>query len=229
MIIRNLPICIVHLIKERLILYKGVLNITFKDRGLHMEQVLTNDLKVKQERNSAFELLRIFAMFFIVLDHFSVHGGFDFSAIGTSTIVTVNKIWLDFISPLGNLSVDLFILISAFFLANNSKFRVRKILSLLIEMLFFSIVIGIAFIFISDKTVDYELVRTILFPAGSSTWWFMTAYLILYIFSPFLNLGIKAMNNKMHTILIITFINCFIYVFILSSSISFVKRKVQKK
>lgn len=168
-----------------------------------MEQILTDDLKVKKERNSAFELLRIFAMFFIVLDHFSVHGGFDFSVLGTSTISTVNKTWLDFISPLGNLSVDLFILISAYFLADNNKFKIRKVLSLIIEMLFFSTVIGIAFIFISGKTVNYDLIKSIIFPIGSSTWWFMTAYLILYIFSPFLNLGIKAMNKKMHAILII--------------------------
>lgn len=167
-----------------------------------MEEVLTIDSSVKQERNSAFEILRIVAIIFIIAHHFAVHGGFDFQALENSALITVNKIWVDFIYQLGKAGVNLFVLISAYFLINN-KFKSRKFLYIVIEMLFFSVVFGLSFFFINRKEFSLSLFKSIVFPFGSSTWWFMASYLLLYIFSPFLNLGIKAMRKKMHFFLIV--------------------------
>lgn len=118
-----------------------------------MEQVL-NTPKVKQERNSSFEILRIIAILFIVAHHFSVHGGFDFSSLGNSSQVIINRTWINFIAQFGKLGVNLFILISAFFLIE-SKFKARKVLSILAEMLFISITLGLVFFFVNKKNIHY--------------------------------------------------------------------------
>lgn len=169
-----------------------------------MEQVL-NTPKVKQERNSSFEILRIIAILFIIAHHFSVHGGFDFSSLGNSSQVFINRTWINFIAQFGKLGVNLFILISAFFLVE-SKFKARRVLSILAEMLFFSITLGLVFFFVNKKTFTISVFNHMFFPFGSGTWWFMVSYLLLYILSPFLNLGIHAMNKKMHLALNILFI-----------------------
>lgn len=171
-----------------------------------MEQVSTNSFEDKKERNSSFEILRIIAIVFIIAHHFSVHGAFDFSELGNSALVLVNRTWIDFIAQLGKAGVNLFILISAYFLIDNNRFKTKKILYIITEMLFFSLAIGLTFFFVDKRDFSPSLIGSIFFPFGNKTWWFMTTYILLYIFSPLLNLGIKAMNRKMHLVLIIILI-----------------------
>ncbi|MGQ7424603.1 hypothetical protein ACTGVR_08970 [Streptococcus suis] len=48
----------------------------------------------KSERQSNIELLRIISMLLIVSNHFSVHGGFEF----TAQDITINRFWLLFLA-----------------------------------------------------------------------------------------------------------------------------------
>ena len=70
----------------------------------------TNSTKVA--RDSSFELLRIISMFFIAICHFATHGGFDFGA----QTLTLPRFWWYFIEMGGNFGVDVFVLISGYFL-----------------------------------------------------------------------------------------------------------------
>ena len=170
-----------------------------------MEQTVSIN-KTKVERNSAFEILRLIAILFIIAHHFAQHGGFNFGTLEQTTTVIWNGAWIDFIKQLGKIGVNLFILISSFFLIDNTRFKTKKILGLLLQMLTFSIVIGVTFFFVKHYTFDWEWLKSMLLPFGSSMWWFMTNYLLLYLFSPLLNRGIRALNKKAHLILIIVFL-----------------------
>lgn len=79
-----------------------------------------------EERNSAFELLRIIAMMAIVICHFATHGGFDFD----TTTVTVPKLWWYFMEMGGNFGVNIFVLISGYFLivSKNRVFNFKRVL-----------------------------------------------------------------------------------------------------
>lgn len=166
----------------------------------------TTDTKRTFERNSAFELLRIFAILFIIAHHFSVHGGFNFAALEQTTTVVFNGTWIDFLGQLGKVGVNLFVLISSFFLIDNTRFKTKKFLGLLLEMLTFGIIIGLIFFFKNKTEFSVPWLKSLLFPFGSSTWWFMTNYLLLYLFSPLLNRGIRALNKQAHLILTIVFL-----------------------
>ena len=109
-----------------------------------MEQTATLNAK-KPERNTAFEILRLIAILFIIAHHFANHGGFNFGALEQTSLVVFNRTWIDFIEQLGKVGVNLFLLISAFFLIDNTRFRAKKFLALLLEMLTFSIILNVAF------------------------------------------------------------------------------------
>ena len=87
-----------------------------------MDHMLQNTHKI-QVRNSSIELLRIIAMVMIVFHHFACHGGFSF---GTS--VTATHFWYNFIVMGGKLGVDIFVLISGYYLITNNKtlFNINK-------------------------------------------------------------------------------------------------------
>ena len=75
----------------------------------------------KNIRDSKFEILRIIAMLLIVAHHFVVHG-FELENIET---FSYNKIVVEILSLGGKLGVNLFVLISAYFMID-SKFKFKQ-------------------------------------------------------------------------------------------------------
>ena len=63
-------------------------------------------------------------MIMIVMHHFAVHGGFEFGGTGVSW----NRIWVQILSGGGRLGVDIFILISGYFLIN-SEYKPKKVIT----------------------------------------------------------------------------------------------------
>jgi len=97
---------------------------------------MTNQVKLETSpsvRNSAIELLRIIAMLFIVLSHFCVHSNFNLSQMPFSFNKTILQ-W----GALGNLGVDIFMIISGFFLCK-SKLKTKSISKLLTQVWFYSV------------------------------------------------------------------------------------------
>lgn len=76
-------------------------------------------LIIKEKRNSSFELLRIISLFSITICHFATHGGFCFDA----QMVSIPRFWWYFIEMGGNFGVDVFVLISGYFLITE-KYKV---------------------------------------------------------------------------------------------------------
>lgn len=73
-------------------------------------------------RSSYFELLRIVAILLIISFHYVFSGGYSFDA-GLS----FNKITVDFFTMVGELGVNLFILITGYFFVNSSKIKWGKV------------------------------------------------------------------------------------------------------
>ena len=90
------------------------------------------------KRQSNFELLRIVAMVMIIFHHFAYHGGFvwDFSTI------TIEHLWYNLIIMGGKIGVNIFVLISGYFLILNKDKIVnlfRKMLKLWGQIFFYSL------------------------------------------------------------------------------------------
>ena len=78
---------------------------------------MNNNVLPSKQRNSSIELLRIISMVMIMFYHFSIHGHFDFATAS----VSVSRLWLNFISMGGKIGVDLFVLISGYYLISDTK------------------------------------------------------------------------------------------------------------
>ncbi len=177
------------------------------------KSVTTN---AKPVRNTSFEILRIIAMLCIVAHHFAAHGAFDFSSFDSSALIVINSAWIEFLTQLGRLGVALFMLISVFFLSAKTDFKLKRLLSMVIEVLVFSLVLGVTFYFVNNKTFSPDLLTSIIFPIGRDTWWFMTVYFLIYLFHPLLNIAIRGMNRKVHLyfIVVLSLIWCILPTFL---------------
>jgi len=69
-------------------------------------------------------LLRIIAILLINTHHFAVHCGMEFD----TKKVTFNRLWIQFITIFGGkISVNIYILISGYFLIYSKKVKIKKI------------------------------------------------------------------------------------------------------
>ena len=159
------------------------------------------------ERNSNLEILRIIAMIFIIAHHFAVHGMGDVNFIASNS----NNYVIYFLGILGKIGVNIFVLISAYFMID-SKFTFRKFLILGGEVYFYALLFLLIFAeFITPSSpltmVDYGVT---LLPISHSAYWFVTDYIVLMILSPFLNKFIKSMSKysliKLLTVLLVIWV-----------------------
>lgn len=148
-------------------------------------------------RHSGIELLRIFAMLMIIAHHFALFGltiygdGFNF-----------------FIARLfqfgGKLGVDIFVIISSYFLMNK-KFNIKRFFNIIFQVLFYSILFLIIFTCI-NKEFSVKLLIINVFPIIFNNYWFITTYLLLYLTFPLLNIIIKNISQNQHKLIIFTFL-----------------------
>lgn len=153
------------------------------------KKVYKKDSNEKIEKNksklriSNIELLRIISMLMIICYHFSRHGKFSF-AVGN---LTLNRVWLDFFYLLGKLGVNIFVLISGYFLIEREKLSLKKVLKLWLQISFYNIAIFIIFyIFNRQYTVGKPL-KMFIFPITFNTMWFASTYFVMFLLSPYIN------------------------------------------
>jgi len=143
----------------------------------------------KRERNSSIELLRIIAMIFIVMSHSSVHGDFP----NVASHVLLNNYFLDWL-VLGNLGVDIFVMISGYFLSTK-EFKIQSVTKLLAQVWFFSC-LCLAIYILAGNTVSFKELITAILPTIFNQYWFFTAYIVLLILTPYINVLIKNTDRK---------------------------------
>lgn len=179
-----------------------------------MEKVINNtDFGLKTDRSSNFEILRIISIIMIVFCHFASHGGFNFE----NSDLSLNRIWLYLIEMGGNIGVNIFVIISGYFLINNRNklFDLKKILKLWGKIFFYSIFIYFIFIFFLDEIFTLKTFVKAALPLLFTQWWFATTYMVLYILHPFINMLLNKLNKKTYQILltILLFLWCIIPTF----------------
>lgn len=157
-----------------------------------MEQ-LKNKYK---ERETNFELLRIVAMIMIILHHYVYYGGVAYVyAAGVNRYLGIVLLFI------GKTGVNIFMLISGYFLVNSS-FKIKKCLKLIFQVFFYS-VLAIFIRKIIYKDVIGTNIISNCFPVLNNVYWFFSTYIGVYILSPFINKFIKTIDKKKIEILII--------------------------
>lgn len=152
---------------------------------------------MKKERKANFELLRIISMLLIVIYHYSDWGGIMY--IETSPI---NRLIGDFINIGGKLGVNLFVLISGYFLIN-SKFKLKKLIKVIFEVWFYSVAIAIICLVFKIGDLGKGTILRSLMPISYNMYWFASAYIAMYLLSPFINKLLNNINRENYKMLII--------------------------
>lgn len=149
-------------------------------------------------RNIAFDIARIVSMFLIVVSHFLKHGEFMGNMTGVNFVF--GRIFYSISSP----SVNIFVLISAYFTCCSAKIKWKKLIKLYAQVWAYSIVLFIVFIIVNGKeSFNVQWLFSSLFPVVCGKYWFFSSYIFMMMAAPFLNIIINNINKKTHFVICI--------------------------
>lgn len=179
-----------------------------------MEKLQNIDKTSKPIRNSNIECLRIISMLMIIATH-AVRTVNSFNNVNAVVYVGIKALcsW-------GVIGVDLFIIISAWFLCNQN-FRISKVISIVFQT-FTWVLANTVLFFLFDLRQSQSLLDSIgkLFadvgdslaqPLWASCYWFVTAYIFILFISPLINKMIDSLPQKSVKNILLLFIFVPIY------------------
>lgn len=139
-------------------------------------------------RNWSIELLRMAAMGMIVFQHLITHSDIlNFVRGGAEW-----HIWT-FLYAGARVAVNCFVLVTGFYF-DTGTYKKKKVISLWGKTLFYSVGISVIFLLTGNAGIKDTVKNCI--PVITKEYWFITVYLVLYIFSPYINRLLKDLEKK---------------------------------
>lgn len=145
-----------------------------------MEKKLLNT----KNRESNIELLRIVLMLMIILHHLIVHGCHSNDLSKNGLFISLNIFSI--------IAVNCFVFISGYY---GIKFKVKTLFSFIVQAVFYSVATYIIYhVFISTENYSTADLIHSFFPVTYGKWWFLNAFLGVYMLAPLINKGIDSLN-----------------------------------
>ena len=134
-------------------------------------------------------------MFLIVLQHALFYSGvYDLSySMGG---VNYYSIIFTFLHSICVIATNTYVLISGYFLVNEN-FRLSKLIKIVLEVLFYSWLFFTIVVFNRGLSgLDVKLILPSILPVTYIGYWFVSAYVAMYILMPIMNLLIRSITQK---------------------------------
>ena len=151
------------------------------------ETILEHSVNHKAERNHGIDLLKVLAMFMVVVLHVLGQGG----VLGATTFPDSahSMAWLLEIASFG--AVNCFAIATGFLMVGR-KIKYRRLVSMWITVQFYNLLFFLLFHLQEIPNITLADVSNF-FPVYSRQFWYFTAYFGLFLFMPFLNFLLEKM------------------------------------
>lgn len=182
-----------------------------------------NIKKIKSERNNGIDLLKVTAMFLIILSHsVPFYGNQElpsFIDLNSSTKIIINFI-LIVIRNLGQQGNIIFVICSAWFLIGSNRINLKKIVNIIIDSFLISVICLIVFK-LFGAPLNISLIVKSLLPILFNNNWFVGCYIILYLVHPLLNIIILNISKENYFYLLITITIMYLIIAFFAGSVYF--------
>lgn len=150
-----------------------------------------------KQRNLGIDLLRGLAMFFVIIWHFIGQGGLlEHTEPGSV------KFWaLSFVQILTVCCVNLYGLTTGYLMCDK-PFRLSRVVKLWATTIFWSVVVSCVLFLVFPETRTFEELVSMFLPILRGRYWFFTAYFVVMMVSPVLNLVIRSLTKGQFRLLL---------------------------
>jgi hypothetical protein len=162
-----------------------------------MEEVKNLAVAAKTSRNMGLYILRAMAMFLVIVLHFVGQGGLLSHAVEGSV-----KYWLlSAVQIVAFCCVNLYGLTTGYLMCDQA-FRLSRVVKLWATTLFWSVAVScVLFVIFPESRTMKEMV-SMFFPLLRGRYWFFTAYFVVMMVSPALNLLIRNLTVGQYRLLL---------------------------
>ena len=153
---------------------------------------------MSKNRNSTLEILRILSMMMVIGLHYmnkSIGGGLN-------TELKMNVIIAHCLESVCITSVNVFVLISGYFMQSVKTTGLKKAIDLYLVMLFYHVPSFIIAVLTGQSEFTLKNLVYAVAPFLLGIRWFLETYIILLLIAPFLNVLLNNINKKQHILLI---------------------------
>ncbi|MDO4332367.1 MAG: acyltransferase [Eubacteriales bacterium] len=151
----------------------------------------------KSGRQANFELLRIVAMFMVVVMHYLANT-IEPAADGASRISGPDVVYV-VLESLCIVAVNVYVLISGYFLSETA-FSWKRPVRVIAQTLFYTVLIPLILAVFGalsfSEVFNIYHIWNCIFPVQSGHYWFVTAYVVLMLFTPVLNAAVQKLEKR---------------------------------
>lgn len=166
------------------------------------------------KRQISIEVLRVFAMLLIVIGH-SIYNGVSntpmdvvYGSCGGGNLL------LKAILLLSHTAVNLYVMITGYFMIEKTSFRTKGFVRVWITTLFYSLLFLLLFALFSPHSLSLTSAIKSVFPVITNQYWFITTYLALLLLAPFLSKLVSVLPKRSFMALVfVMFVLSFEYPF----------------
>ena len=141
------------------------------------------------------EVLRLLAMMMVVSLHYLAKGELLEKLAGPLS-AKGHLAWI--LESFSIAAVDVYVLISGYFLVETG-FRCRRVISLVLQVMFYTCLLPVVLIATGILPVGeitfYNILQCI-FPTNMLHYWFVSAYVLMFLFTPVLNAAVHGMKKR---------------------------------
>ena len=160
-----------------------------------MAEQMTMQTTKKRERMANLELLRCIAIMMVIVLHYL--GKSDLLAALTEESLGSVGVAAWFLESFCIVAVNVYMLISGYFLCM-STYKASRLIKLYLQVWFYSVGVGVLAIAVGIfpwQEVTIHDLLTFVFPVSMEHYWFITAYVFLYILLPFVGGALRKMTK----------------------------------
>ena len=151
--------------------------------------------QMERKRNANMDLLRMLSMMMVTMLHALTKSDL---LIFMGNDVPLNG-WIAWVLEVLSVSaVNIFMLISGYFLIS-TEFKIGRLIEIILQTVFYSAGSFVVFLLLGQVSLAEMNVYNFLdyiFPIHMETYWFISAYVIIYMLLPLIKAGIYALSEK---------------------------------
>lgn len=161
---------------------------------LYKEQVLKMKLKSLENRNTAMDIIRIVAVFFVICIHFFLNSGFY------GQVVTGTNMYILFVlRTLSSVCIPMFLILTGYLMCKKmpGKKYYGGIVKTLIIYLLASIACTLFKVYYLNTPIDFgDFILSVLNFSAAPYSWYIELYIGLFLLIPFLNVMYSKLESK---------------------------------
>ena len=158
----------------------------------------------KKTRDSNIELLRIVCILMIIAHHFAIHPVWNFD----TNSITANRVLIQALCIGGKLGVNCFLLISGYYLVGSKGRSIKSIARIWLQIFFYSVGITLLFVALGKTECSIKSLVSACLPITTVTWNYASAYFVLILFTPFLNVFLNSLPKQKYERMLLLMFFC---------------------